>query len=41
MCEECCDNCIHRLKLTFVDVECCNCCEDHDLFDPIEEKEEK
>ena len=35
MCKKCCDTCIHSDALTLDDVACCNCCEDHELYEEI------
>lgn len=33
-----CEKCIHFMQETTDDVACCNCCDDGEFFDPINEK---
>lgn len=39
--EKTCSTCIHNGYLTMDDVACCNCCEDHEFYEPIDDKENK
>lgn len=32
-----CEKCRHMMQETADDVACCNCCEDGEFFDPIED----
>lgn len=33
-----CEKCIHFIQETTNDVACCNCCDDGEFFDPINEE---
>lgn len=35
----CCSNCMHCGQFTMNDVECCNCCENYNFFEPVDGKE--
>lgn len=36
--KKCCMNCAHSGAETMDDVACCNCCEDYEFFDPVDEE---